>query len=172
MQSRPQSAPVSDSRQAPLLLALEPDRRAKVEGIRRRLHAALHGPLSGLGKLISRGAKPWQQALRGERPVTFTDLAELFELAASPRLESRQAREALWALIAEMQDALRPALSGDELAEAAAAFDKEAGDVGQTIIRALGDGTADDSERAAALVELNESDARSARLRAALRRPA
>lgn len=109
--------------------------KAKAISLQQRLVSVLHDKLSGLPGLVSRGAKPWQLALRGVpgRPITLRDLAEL---ATHP---AREARAAIHDLALELLEAVRPA-DGTLLGEALATLSREFGELVGEHAKAIDDG--------------------------------
>lgn len=161
-ESRPQHRPLADNRQVPLLLAVEREQQAKPETLRRRLHATLYEHLSGARGIVSRSPKCWQMGLRGERPVTLRDIAEV---ASHPGAEARLATLALAALLV---DGVRSHGDAGTLPETVAAFAQESADVAPAFIRAVADGTLTAGEIQELRRETLEAEARLLRLRAAL----
>lgn len=161
--SRPEDRSAGDPRQAPLLLALERTGWPHAERLRLELHAILHEHLSGITGLVSRSAKSWQMSLRGLRPFTSRDVAEL---ASSPTREAKEATRALaYRLLAEARPALADGMS---IADLAAAFGCEAADVPAEVLRDLADGDLSRSELQRAMRELDEAQTRIDVLRAAI----
>lgn len=151
------------SAQQPLLMAVgQRAAGSKAEAFRLRLHATLHEHLTGLTGIVSRSAKCWQMALRGERPITLQDVAEV---AIHP---GREAKLATLALAALLVDVAMPQISGSEISEAVASFTAESADVAPLFIRCMEDGELNADEIASLRREALEAESRLLRLRAAL----
>lgn len=162
MSSHTQHRPAPAPQQVPLLLALERAEKARpADTLRARLVGALHEHLSGLTGIVSRSAKCWQMGLRGLRPVTLRDIAEV---AASP---TREARAATHAIAMLLLDAARPS---DATLPGAAIADllREVGETVGAYSKAMDDGTLDVAECDHILGEVDDLQRVAACLRAAV----